>query len=75
MLVLTRKIDEKIIIDGKIKITVLEVENGQVQLGIEAPEDVEIHREEVYKKIEEENVQAAGKEGVDLSKLKDLKLK
>ncbi|MBM3982601.1 MAG: carbon storage regulator [Planctomycetes bacterium] len=52
MLVLTRRPDESIIIAGKIKITVVSVGPGRVKLGIEAPSDVRIDREEVHEKIE-----------------------
>ena len=51
MLILTRKQDESIIIDGDIKVTVLSDKHGQVKLGIEAPENVEIWREEIYEKL------------------------
>ena len=67
MLVLSRKEGEKIIIDDNIEVTVLESENGQVQLGIDAPKSIEIHREEVYRRIEKENIEAA--EGIDIGKL------
>jgi len=60
MLVLTRQKDEKIIIDDNIEVQVLSIEGNQVQLGIDAPRSIEIHREEVYERIKEENVQAAG---------------
>ena len=46
MLVLTRKLGENIRIGDAIKITVLEVRSGQVKLGIEAPPEVKVHREE-----------------------------
>jgi carbon storage regulator len=51
MLILTRNQNESIVIDDDIRITVLSDKHGQVKLGIEAPEDVEIWREEIYKKI------------------------
>ncbi len=51
MLVLTRKHGEKIIIDDKVEISVLTIRGSQVRIGINAPEDVSIHREEVYEKI------------------------
>lgn len=73
MLVLSRKKDEKIIIDDDIEITVVELDNGQVQLGIDAPQEVEIHREEVYRRIKAENI-AASKKGLDLGKLRDFGL-
>jgi carbon storage regulator len=52
MLILARKQNESVIIDGDIKITVLSDRHGQVKLGIEAPDDVEIWREEIYDKLE-----------------------
>ena len=48
MLILTRSQNESIVIDDDIRITVLSNKHGQVKLGIEAPEDVEIWREEIY---------------------------
>ena len=59
MLVLTRKLGENIRIGDAVKITVLEVRSGQVKLGIEAPPDVKVHREEIYARIQEENRKAA----------------
>lgn len=47
MLVLSRKVNEKIVIDGGIVITVVKVEGGQVRLGIEAPNHVKVYREEL----------------------------
>jgi len=58
MLVLTRKLGENIRIGDAIKITVLEVRSGQVKLGIEAPPEVKVHREEIYARIQEENRRA-----------------
>ena len=58
MLVLTRKLGENIRIGDSVKITVLEVRSGQVKLGIEAPPDVKVHREEIYVRIQEENRRA-----------------
>jgi carbon storage regulator len=54
MLVLTRKLGENIRIGDTVKITVLEVRSGQVKLGIEAPPEVKVHREEIYARIQEE---------------------
>lgn len=58
MLVLTRKLGENIRIGDHVKITVLEVRSGQVKLGIEAPPEVKVHREEIYARIQEENRRA-----------------
>lgn len=52
MLILTRRIGESIIIDDKVTATVLAINGNQVRLGIEAPREIEIHREEIYKKIQ-----------------------
>jgi len=58
MLVLTRKLGENIRIGDSVKITVLEVRSGQVKLGIEAPPEVKVHREEIYARIQEETRRA-----------------
>ncbi|MEQ1878267.1 MAG: carbon storage regulator CsrA [Bdellovibrionia bacterium] len=55
MLVLTRKLGESIAIDDNIKITVVQIKGKQVRLGIQAPKDTKIHREEVYIAIQEQN--------------------
>ena len=52
MLILTRNQNESIVIDDDIRITVLSDNYGQVKLGIEATDDVEIWREEIYDKLE-----------------------
>jgi carbon storage regulator len=69
MLVLTRKLGENIRIGDSVKITVLEVRSGQVKLGIEAPPEIKVHREEIYARIQEENRraqrQAENREGTE----------
>lgn len=55
MLVLTRKLGECIAIDDHIKIRVVQIKGKQVRLGIEAPRDTKIHREEVYVSIQDQN--------------------
>ncbi|GMG95582.1 carbon storage regulator CsrA [Tepidimicrobium xylanilyticum] len=59
MLILSRKKGESIIIDGNIEIKVLEIQDGKVQIGIDAPKNVDIFRKELYKSIQEENIEAA----------------
>ena len=59
MLILTRKLGESIQIGNDIKITLLEEKGKQIRIGIEAPDDVAIYREEVYKIIQEQNIMAA----------------
>ncbi len=55
MLVLTRKLGESIAIDDHIKIRVVQIKGKQVRLGIEAPKETKIHREEVYLAIQDAN--------------------
>lgn len=55
MLVLTRKVKETVIIDGKIKITVVAVDGDKVKLAIEAPKDIPVLRQELYEAVEKEN--------------------
>ena len=59
MLILTRKLGEAIAIDNDIKITVLSISSNQVKLGIIAPDKVSVHREEIFKRIQEENESAS----------------
>lgn len=59
MLVLTRKLGECIAIDDHIKIRVVQIKGKQVRIGIEAPKDTKIHREEVYAAIQEQNTVSA----------------
>ena len=58
MLVLTRKLGESIAIDDHIKIVVVAIKGKQVRLGIQAPKETKIHREEVYRAIQDQNKQA-----------------
>jgi carbon storage regulator len=58
MLVLTRKPGETITIGDDIKIYVQEIRGNQVKIGIKAPPSVSVHREEVYIRIQEENLEA-----------------
>ncbi len=55
MLVLSRKKNESIIINGNIVIKIIETEDGKVKIGIEAPREIAIHRKEVFEQIAEEN--------------------
>ena len=53
MLILHREVDERIVINDNIIITVVKVRGDRVSLGIEAPQDVAVHREEVYQAIKQ----------------------
>jgi carbon storage regulator len=59
MLVLSRTRDESIIIGDNVVVTVVDVRGDKVKLGIEAPQDITVHRREVYEAIRRENQQAA----------------
>jgi len=56
MLILTRKLGERITIGDDITIRLLEIKGSQVKLGIEAPKSISIHRQEIYERIREENL-------------------
>ena len=53
MLILTRKVGESVLIGDGIKVSVLAVKGNQVRVGIDAPKDVSVHREEVRERLEE----------------------
>lgn len=55
MLILNRKIDESIILDDHIEIKILEIQDGRVKIGVEAPKNVSVLRKEVYDAVIEEN--------------------
>lgn len=71
MLILSRRKDESIIIDGNIEVKVLEIEDGKVRIGIEAPQNIDIFREELYKSIQEENIEAS-KTKIDVKEMNQL---
>lgn len=52
MLILTRRVGEKLIIGDEISITVLSAKGNQVRIGVNAPKNVSVHREEIYQKIQ-----------------------
>ena len=55
MLILTRRVGETLMIGGDISVTVLGVKGNQVRIGINAPQDVAVHREEIFERIQREN--------------------
>jgi carbon storage regulator len=69
MLILSRKSGESIVIDGRIKLTVMRVDGEVVKIGIEAPAEVPVHRQEIYDEIQRSNQQAITRLTVTLPKL------
>jgi len=67
MLILTRKLGERITIGNDIVIALLEIKGAQVKLGIEAPKGISIHRQEIYERIKRENLIASAVTASDLS--------
>jgi len=59
MLILTRKLNEAIVIGEDITITIVEIQGDKVKLGIQAPRELSVLREEIYRAVGEENRQAA----------------
>lgn len=59
ILVLTRRASEVLIIGDDIKITILSIKGNQVRIGVDAPKNIPVHREEIYQRIQAENIDAA----------------
>jgi len=60
MLILTRRVGETVMIGNEVTVTVLGVKGNQVRIGVNAPKDVSVHREEIYERIKREEDQGEG---------------
>lgn len=67
MLVLTRRANQSVVIGGTVVVRVLQVQRDQVRLGIDAPREIQVHREEVFEALQEANRQAAASSTVALT--------
>ena len=60
MLILTRRVGETLMIGDEVTVTVLGVKGNQVRIGVNAPRDVAVHREEIYERIKHEQIEKDG---------------
>lgn len=65
MLILTRRVGETLMVGDDVTVTVLGVKGNQVRIGVNAPKDVAVHREEIYDRIRKENLDEEGAESED----------
>jgi carbon storage regulator len=66
MLILSRKLGESLVIDGRIHVKIVRVEGDVIKIGIEAPADIPVHRKEVYEEIQRSNQQALTRQDAPL---------
>jgi carbon storage regulator len=64
MLILTRRVGESVMIGDNITVTVLAVRGNQVRIGVDAPKEVTVHREEIYERVKREEAASVGRNGI-----------
>ena len=69
MLILTRRVGETLMIGDDVTVTVLGVKGNQVRIGVNAPRDVAVHREEIYERIKREQAEQAAQQGGPVRRL------
>jgi carbon storage regulator len=72
MLVLSRQRDESIIIGDNVVVTIVDIRGDKVRLGIQAPQEIPVHRREVYEAIQRENLHASQLDRKDVGGLREL---
>ena len=70
MLILSRKRNEKIMIGDEISIMIVDIRGDQVQIGIDAPRSIPVHRHEIYEEIKSSTLRAAASDEVDLDAIR-----
>lgn len=74
MLILTRKIDEEIVINSDIKLRILTIANNKIKIGIEAPKDIKILRGELFELIKSETLEALNKSSENIKNVSNFKV-
>lgn len=67
MLILTRRVGETVMIGDEVSVTVLRVKGNQVRLGVNAPKNVSVQREEIFQRIQQENAAGAPAAGIEVA--------